>query len=416
MGMTLAEKILARHAGKEVTAGEIVLAKADLVFSHDANRPQALEIFKRLGGHNLFDPQRVYQAFHQYPPPGEPTTVIHKKIREFCREQGCVSLEGDGLCHNVLTERGHVLPGELVVGADSHTCTYGALGAFATGIGSTDVGVAMITGQVWLMVPETIRIRVTGTLPHGVYARDIMLYLLSKLKADGAAYQAIEFSGPVIEALSMDGRFTMCNMAVEMGAKTAFIVPDQTTYDWLKGRYSREFTPEFPDPDARYSDVMEYDISALSPYVAKPHNTDNGVPVGEVAGTAIQLAFHASCTVGHIEDLRIAASVLKGRKVAKGVRLTIVPTSREVLKSALAEGLVSTFVDAGACVGIPSCAGCAGSTTAYPSDGDVIISTGPRNFQGRLGNTEAFIYLASPATVAASAVEGRIADPRAFLG
>ena len=416
MGMTLAEKILSRHADRKVTAGEIVLARTDLVFSHDANRPQAPDIFRRLGGQKLFDPQRVFQAFHQYPPPGETTTVVHKKIREFCREQGCVSIEGEGLCHNVLTEKGHVLPGELVVGADSHTCTYGALGAFSSGVGSTDAAVAMMTGKIWLVAPETLRILITGKLPPGVYAKDIMLYLLSQLKADGATYQALEFAGPVIDALSMDGRFTMCNMATEMGAKAAFFAPDQTTFDWLKGRYTREFTAEYPDQDAHYVNVLEYDVSNLSPYVAVPHNVDTGVPVGEVAGMPIQLAFHATCTAGHIEDLRISASILKDRKIAPGVRLTVVPTSREVLKQALAEGLVSTFVDAGAIVGTPSCAGCAGSTTAYPTDGDVVLSTGPRNFKGRLGNPKAFIYLASPATVAASAVEGKIADPRAYLG
>jgi len=416
MGMTMSEKILSKHAGHMVTAGEIILANVDTVFSHDANRPQALEIFRNLGGKRLFDPQRVIQILgHQYPPRAEANTIIHDKMRQFCKEQGCILYEGEGVCHNVLPEKGHVLPGELAVGTDSHTTTYGALGAFSTGIGSTDVGVAMIAGKVWFMVPETIRMDITGKLAPGVFAKDIILYIIAKLTADGATYQAIEFSGSVVENLSMDGRFTLCNMAYEMGAKAALIAPDTTTMEWVKGRSSRKFTPEAADSDARYVNVMAFDVSELSPFVAKPHSVDNGVPVADVAGTPVNQVYLASCTAGHIEDFRIAAAMLKGRKIAPDVRFNVTPSSRELLKAALKEGLISIFVDAGASIGPPSCGGCGGSVSGYPSDGEVILSTANRNFLGRLGNPKAFIYLASPATAAASALEGKIADPRSYV-
>lgn len=417
MGMTLAEKILSRHAGHKVNPGEIVLAQVDATMSHDANRPLALEVFQRMGGERVFDPRRVIQLLdHHYPALGEANAIMHQKMREFCKEQGSVLYEGEGICHVVMPEKGQVLPGDLVVGTDSHTCTYGALGAFATGVGSTDMGVAMITGKLWFMVPETIRINITGTLPPGVFAKDIILYIIASLTADGATYQAVEFSGPVIEKLSMDGRFTISNMAVEMGAKTGLIAPDPITMEWIRGRAARDFTPEAPDADASYARLLEFDVSGLSPYVAKPHNVDNGVPVEEAVGTSINQANIASCTAARLEDLRVAARVLKGRRIAPGVRLLVVPGSREVLRAALAEGLISTFVEAGGCVGTPNCGGCSGGAGfGVPSDGEVVISTANRNFQGRLANPRAFIYLASPATVAASALQGRIADPRPYF-
>ncbi|MBW2148701.1 MAG: 3-isopropylmalate dehydratase large subunit [Deltaproteobacteria bacterium] len=417
MGMTLAEKILSRHSARNVKPGEIILAQVDATMSHDANRPLALEAFQDLGGDKVFAPQRVVQILdHHYPALGEASAIVHQKMREFSRKQECVFYEGEGICHVVMPEKGHVLPGELVVGSDSHTCTYGALGAFSTGIGSTDMAVTLITGKLWFMVPETIRMNITGTLPPGVFAKDLILYLIASVTADGATYQAVEFAGPVIKSLSMDGRFTLSNMAVEMGAKAGFIAPDETTLEWIKSRATRDFTPEVPDPDARYAKVMEFDVSNLSPYVAKPHYVDNGVPVEEVVGTPITQGNLTSCTAARIEDLRIAASIIKGRRIARGVRLIVVPSSREVLKTALEEGLISTFVNAGACIGTPNCGGCSGGGHfGVPSDGEAVISTANRNFQGRLGNPKAFIYLASPATVAASVLEGRITDPRPFF-
>jgi len=314
-----------------------------------------------------------------------------------------------------MPEKGHVLPGDLVVGTDSHTCTYGALGAFSAGIGSTDMGVTMITGELWFIVPETVRINIIGNLPRGVFAKDIILYIIADVTADGATYQAVEFAGSVIEKMSMDARFTICNMAVEMGAKAGLISPDETTLEWVKGRATRKFTPEVPDPGAHYTKVIEFDLSNLSPYVSKPHYVDNGVPVEQVVGTPIHQANIVSCTAARIEDLRIAASILKGRRIAPGIRLFVVPASREVLKGAIEEGLIPIFIDAGGHIGIPSCACCGGGVYGTPADGEVIISTANRNFQGREGNPRGFIYLASPATVAASALQGRIADPRPYF-
>ncbi len=418
MGMTLAEKILSQHAGHEARPGEIIVASIDATVSHDANRPLALEVFQRMNGKALFDPKRVVQVIdHHYPAPGEANAAVHQKIRALSSELGCNLYEGEGICHLVMPEKGRVLPGELVVGTDSHTCTYGALGAFSTGVGSTDMGVVMITGKLWFMVPETIKINVTGTLPPGIFAKDIILHIIASITADGATYQAVEFAGPIIEQLSMDGRFTLSNMAVEMGAKAGMIAPDRTTRDWVEAHSpKREYTPVLPDSDAVYAKEIHIEVSDLPPYVAKPHFVDNGVPVEEVLGTPINQGNQTSCTASRFEDLEIAAQILKGRKIADGVRFFIIPSSRSVLKRALEAGIISTLVEAGASVGSPSCFGCSGGGHfGVPADGEVVISTANRNFQGRLGNPRAFIYLASPATVAASVLEGKIADPRPYF-
>ena len=417
MGMTLAEKILSRHVGREVKPGEIVLAAIDATVSHDSNRPQAAEIFKNLGGKKVFNPQRVAMMLdHHYPAMAEANAKIHKLIRDFSQEQGNIFYEGEGICHMVMPENGHILPGEILVGTDSHTCTSGAIGAFAAGVGSTDMGFALITGKLWFMVPETIRMNVTGKLPPGVFAKDVILYIIATVTAEGATYKSVEFAGPVIDNFSMDARFTLCNMAVEMGAKVGMVAPDQTTLEWVKPRAGREFTPDVPDPDAGYAEVMEFEVSDLSPYVAAPHQVDNGVPIEEVLGAPVTQANIVSCTCSRLEDLRIVASILKGRKVAKGMRLMVVPGSKEVLKKALDEKLITTFVEAGGNVGTPNCMGCsAGGHFGVPSDGETIISIANRNFKGRLGNPNAFIYLASPATAAATALEGQIADPRQYF-
>ena len=418
MGMTLAEKILSRHAGRNVVPGEIIVAEIDVTFTHDSNRPLAVEVFKEMNGKKPFNPQRFIQLIdHHYPAPREANAHIHQKMREMGRDIGCVFYEGEGICHVVIPEKGHVLPGDLAVGTDSHSSTSGALGAFVTGVGSTDMAVAMMTGKLWFMVPETIKMNVTGILPAGVFAKDIILHIIASVTADGATYWAVEFTGPVIEKLSMEARFTITNMAVEMGAKVGMIAPDQTTLAWVNQRKpAREFTPEMPDPDAKYAKEITFDVSHLSPYVATPHYVDNGVPIEEIVGTPINQGNLTSCTAARLEDLRIAAAILKGRKIAPGIRFFVIPGSREILKNALAEGLISIFVEAGGSVGAPSCFGCSGGGWwGVPSDGEVVISTANRNFKGRLGNPQAFIYLASPATVAASVLEGRIADPRPYF-
>jgi 3-isopropylmalate/(R)-2-methylmalate dehydratase large subunit len=416
MGMTMAEKILSNHAGRKVKAGEIVLADIDATMSHDANRPLAIDSFNQMGGEKIFDPKRVFMLMdHHFPAYGQADAASHNKMRKFCAEQGCTLYQGEGIAHVVMPEKGHVLPGELVIGTDSHTCTYGAMGAFSCGVGSTDMAVALRTGKLWFMVPETIRMNITGKLPPGVFPKDLILYLTASITADGATYQAVEFTGPVIESMSMDGRFTLSNMAVEMGAKAGLIPPDDITMEWVKPRAGRKFTPQRPDPDAVYAKVMEFDVSGLSPYVAKPHYVDNGVPIEEVCGIPIQQANLGSCTAARMDDLRIAASILRGRKISPKIRMLVIPSSREVLKSALREGLIETFVEAGCHIGSPSCGGCGGETFGALADDDVVISTANRNFKGRLGNPKAFIYLASPAAVAASALEGKIADPRKYF-
>ena len=418
MGMTLAEKIFSEHAGRAVKAGEIVVADLDAMMTHDGNRPLALDVFRRMKGRKLCDPQKVIQMIeHHYPAPGAANALAHSKMRQFHQEMGGVFYEGEGICHSVMPEKGHVLPGELVVGTDSHTCTYGALGAFSAGVGSTDMAVAMISGKLWFMVPETIKMNITGTLPPGVFAKDIILHIIASITADGATYKAVEFAGPVIENLSMDARFTIANMAIEMGAKAGMIAPDQTTLDWVNRRNpARTFTPHVPDADARYAQEMTFDVTRLSPYVAKPHRVDNGVPLEEVIGTPIHQGNLSTCTAARIEDLRIAAEMLKGKRIAPGIRFFVVPSSREVMKNALDEGILATLIDAGAHIKSSSCAGCSGgSAYALLADEEVAITTANRNFQGRLGNPKAFIYLASPATVVASVLEGKIADPRPYF-
>jgi 3-isopropylmalate/(R)-2-methylmalate dehydratase large subunit len=418
MGMTMAEKIFSKHVGRDVKAGEIVVANLDAMMTHDANRPLGLDVFKQMNGKKLCDQKKVIQMIdHHYPAPGAANALVQRKMRQFHQEMGGVFYEGEGICHSVMPEKGHVLPGELVVGTDSHTCTYGALGAFSSGVGSTDMAVAMISGKLWFMVPETIKMNLVGTLPPGVFAKDLILFIIASITADGATYQAVEFTGPVIDKLSMDARFTMTNMAIEMGAKAGMIAPDKTTLDWVNRRKpARPFTPQVPDPDAKYSKEMTFDVSKLSPYVAKPHRVDNGVPIEEVLGIPINQGNLATCTAARIEDLRIVARIVKGRTIAPGTRFFVVPSSKEVMKIALDEGILSTLIDAGAHIKSSSCAACSGgSSFALLADDEVAITTANRNFQGRLGNPRAFIYLASPATMAASLLAGKIADPRPYF-
>ena len=323
---------------------------------------------------------------------------------------------GEGVCHQLVPEKGHVGPGSLVIGADSHTCTYGALNAFATGVGSTDLAAALISGKMWFKVPESIRFVCRGRLPAGVYSKDLILYLIGQVTADGATYMAAEYTGEAIAALSVDARFTIANMAIEMGAKAGLMEADDKVWDWVRehrvpsGRGS--FEAVSPDPEAVYARVLEYDVSGLEPQVAKPHQVDNVAPVGEVAGIAIQQAVLGTCTNGRLEDLRIAAGILKGRRVHPEVRFIVAPASRRIFLEAMDEGIIQELVRSGAAVVTPGCGPCVGTHNGIPADGENVISTANRNFKGRMGNSNAFIYLASPATVAASALAGAIADPR----
>jgi 3-isopropylmalate/(R)-2-methylmalate dehydratase large subunit len=355
---------------------------------------------------------------HSAPSPSEGVSRVHKKMRDFARgyKTGLYDI-GCGVCHQVIPESGSILPGDLVLGADSHTCTYGALGAFSTGVGSTDLAIALATGKNWFKVPKTVKIVVKGKVAKGVFAKDIILHIIHKVTADGATYKAVEFQGEVIDKMQMDGRFTICNMVVEMGAKCGFMPQDKKTLDWLKARLNApvKIKAVSADKDAIYEETLEFDVSKLKAQVAKPHSVDNVSEAGALADIKIDQAFLGTCTNGRLDDLKVAASILKGRKKAEWVRLIIAPASRQVFLEAMKLGLIDIFVKAGAAVVSAGCGPCVGTHNGIPADAEIVISSANRNFKGRMGNPNAFIYLASPATVAASAVKGYISDPAEFL-
>jgi 3-isopropylmalate/(R)-2-methylmalate dehydratase large subunit len=355
---------------------------------------------------------------HSAPSPSEGVSRVHKKMRNFAQEFNQRLFDiGCGVCHQVIPESGKALPGNLILGADSHTCTYGALGVFSTGVGSTDLAIALATGKNWFKVPETFKIVVKGKTPKGVFAKDIILDIIGKVGSDGATYKAIEFCGPVIDCLDMDGRLTICNMVVEMGAKCGFMPQDKTTLAWLKSRgvKSSAIKPVSADKDAVYEKILEIDITRLKSQVSLPHSVDKVKPAAELKQVKINEAFLGTCTNGRLQDLKIAAKILKGRKAAPGVKLIIAPSSRTILLEAVKLKLINIFVEAGGVVLAPGCGPCVGTHNGIPADGEIVISTANRNFKGRMGNPSAFIYLASPATVAASAVKGYITDPKSFL-
>ncbi|HYC37240.1 MAG TPA: 3-isopropylmalate dehydratase large subunit [Usitatibacter sp.] len=417
MQQTISEKIFSAHVGRPVRAGEVVVSPLDLVFWDDSNRPQACQVFREMGGKSVFDASRI-AAFldHAAITHNLAMASTHKTMRDFCAEQGIRLYEiGEGIEHQLIPEKGLAGPGDIIIGADSHTCTIGALNAFGAGVGSSDLATGLLTGKLWFRVPKTVRFVLDGRLQPGVFSKDIVLALLKRMGADGANYEAVEFVGSAMQDLSMESRFVITNMAVEMGAKTGLMEIDDRAREWMKGRVERGYRTYTSDPGAETSREIRIDVSSLEPQVAKPHSPANGVPVGEIAGLPIQQAVIGTCTNGRLEDLREAAQVLRGRKVAPGVRLYVTPSSRTVLQDALKEGLIATFIEAGAVLGTPGCGGCTGgSGLGIPGDGVNMISTANRNFKGRTGNNNAFIYLASPATVMASAVEGRIADPRKY--
>lgn len=414
---TIAEKILSNHAGKELKAGDFAICKVDFSFGQDGTSSIIIDRLKELGL------EQVKTKFcmvidHNAPSPSEGVSRIHKRMREFAKRYDTGLYEiGCGVCHQVIPESGQILPGDLVLGADSHTCTYGALGAFATGVGSTDLAVTLATGKNWFKVPQTFKIIVNGRIPKGIFAKDIILHIIGRVTSSGATYKAIEFSGNVIDKLDIDGRFTMCNMVVEMGAKAGFMPQDKKTMLWLKSSpiKNKKIKQIIPDDDAKYMKVLEYNISTLKPQAACPHSVDNVVPVDELKKTNINEAYLGTCTNGRLHDLKIAARILKSRKIASGVRFIVCPASRAIFLEALKSGIVDTFIKAGAVLVPPGCGPCVGTHNGVPADGETVISTANRNFKGRMGNPNAFIYLASPATVAASSIKGYIADPREFL-
>jgi len=416
MGLTMAEKIISDHTGKRVKADEFVVARVDGSLVQDGTGPLSITQLEESGLVQAKIPQRtVLFIDHAAPSPRKELSNGHRKMREFAQRTGAILSEvGEGVCHQRMTED-WARPGDLIVGADSHTCTYGALGAFSTGMGSTDVAYAMALGKVWLRVPRSFRVILKGRYKPGVYAKDFILTFIGQIGADGATYRALEFSGE-LENLEMAGRFTISNMAVEAGAKAGLFPSDELTREYLReqGR-GGDFREVGPDDDALYEREMEYDLSEIKPTVSFPHTVDNTRTVTEAEGIKIDQAFIGTCTNGRIEDLRIAAGILKGKQAAKRVRLLVIPASRRTFLQALQEGLIKTFVQAGASVLAPGCGPCVGVHEGALGDGEVCLSTQNRNFQGRMGNPMGFIYLASPATVAASAIKGEITDPREFL-
>lgn len=416
MGKTLAEKILSAKSNSEVRAGDLTVARLNLVFVQDSTGPLAVRQFIETGL-SLSDPERTMIFMdHAAPSPARELTNDHRFLRGFAGETGAVLSDiNQGVCHQIVAES-WAKPGDIIVGADSHTVTAGALGAFATGMGSTDIAIAMALGKTWFRVPETIRIIVNGKLPEGVYAKDLILHLIGKIGADGATYKSLEFSGKAISTLSMSGRLTISNMAVEAGAKVGLFPSDKVTRDYLKKQGREQGYIELnPDPDAVYESTIEIDATRLEPTVAKPHTVDNTALVKEVKGTHIDQVFIGTCTNGRLDDLGIAASILKGKKRHPQTRLIIAPASREVLLSAITEGYISALIEAGATIVPPGCAACLGVHQGVLGDGEACLSTANRNFKGRMGNPEAFIYLGSPATAAAAAIRGEIADPREFF-
>jgi 3-isopropylmalate/(R)-2-methylmalate dehydratase large subunit len=418
--MNIIEKILANASGKKhVSPDDIVEANIDVAMTHDLTGPLAIKSFREIGTKKVWNKDKVVIILdHLVPASSVISAGLHKIVRNFAEEQGIKNFYDvgrGGVCHQVMPEKGHVRPGEVIVGSDSHTCTYGAFGAFATGIGSTEMAAVFATGKLWFRVPEVIKIDVTGKFQKWVTAKDMTLNIIGKIGADGAIYKGLEFGGSTIRDLTIDGRMVLCNMAVEMGAKAGIIEPDQKTLDYVKARTDKPFNPVKSDPDATYERVVDVDISELEPQVAVPHQVDNIKPVTEIAGTEINQAFIGSCTNGRLEDLQSAAQILKGKKIARGVRLIVIPASQEIYLNAVNEGLIKAFMEAGATIGNPNCGPCLGGHMGIMADGEACISTSNRNFIGRMGSTKSFVYLASPATVAASALTGTITDPRKVM-
>ena len=411
MGMTIAEKIIARAAGMEsVRPGDIHTVEVDRLMSNDGTTHLTIDMYNtKLKHPHIADVSKlVWIVDHNVPSDSPKTAASQKKMRDFAKEHGITFYEGQGVCHQIMMEN-HVCPGELIFGADSHTCAYGALGAFGTGVGCTDYLYAMVTGKSWVLVPETLRFNLTGKLPEGVYARDLILTIIGKIGANGANYKAMEFAGEGLKTLTMSDRIAICNLCVEAGAKTALMEVDDIALDYLH-EHGREPKACFvSDEDAVFAATYDIDLSTITPIVAKPHFVDNVCPAREAAGIKIDEAFLGSCNNGRIEDLRVGAALLKGRKVHPLARFLVVPASQAVYKEALKEGLLQIFMESGAIVMNPNCSVCWGSCQGVIGEGETLISTGTRNFKGRAGHRDSFVYLASAATVTASAIKGEIA-------
>jgi 3-isopropylmalate/(R)-2-methylmalate dehydratase large subunit len=418
MGLTFAQKVLAAKAGVDkVDVGQIVEIEPDVCLSHD-NTAAIAKKFASIGVERVKDPEKfVVVLDHTVPASEEKYAQNHKEIRDFVDFNGIDRFYdvGIGICHQVLPEKGFALPGRLILGSDSHTTTYGAFGAFAAGVGRSEMAVLYATSKIWLKTPASFKIVASGTLEEPVSAKDLILHIIGSIGADGALYKSVEYIGEAVEAMSLSSRMVLSNMAIEMGAKNGYCAPDEKTEAFLEGRAEGPYEAVFPDEDAAYERVLEYDASSLVPQVAKPHTVDNVSPITDVAGTPIQQGLLGTCTNGRIEDLRIAAKILDGRRIAKGVRLLVLPASQEILLQAIAQDLIEPLVKAGALLLNPGCGPCLGAHQGVLAPGEACISTANRNFKGRMGSREAETYLGSPATVAASVVAGVITDPREFF-
>jgi 3-isopropylmalate/(R)-2-methylmalate dehydratase large subunit len=416
VGKTLAEKILSQKSGSDARSGDIVIARIDLVFAQDTTGPLTVRQFQACGFDRLANPEKTILFLdHAAPSPNRAMSNDHMLLHQFARETGCFIYDvGEGICHQIVAES-LAKPGDVIVGADSHTVTAGALGAFATGMGSSDVAIAFGLGKTWFRVPESIRIVVSGRLSKGVGAKDLILHLIGNIGADGATYKALEFSGDGLANMSMSDRFTIANMAVEAGAKAGLFPADSTTRNYLRSQgRGNHYQPLFADGDASYERTINIDLAAIEPTVAKPHNVDNIVLARELKGTKIQQVFIGTCTNGRLEDIAIVASLLKGKRRHSETRLIVAPASPQVLLAAIRAGYIQTLVEAGAIILPPGCGACLGLHQGVLGDGESCLSTANRNFKGRMGNPEAFIYLGSPATAAATALTGEITDPRVF--
>jgi 3-isopropylmalate dehydratase large subunit len=411
---TLTEEIFSRKVGRRVRQGEVVVAPVDYAMSHDNTTPLAIESLHKLE-RSVWDPDRVIIVFdHMVPAPTIAAAELHRKIRAFIAEEGIQNVFQEGICHQVLVERGFILPGGLVVGADSHSCTYGALGCFGTGMGSTDVAVIFATGRSWFRIPETMRVTLHGELQQGVYAKDICLALAARLDVDGATYMALEYGGDAVRAMEISERMTLANMSIEMGAKAGLVEPDERTLAYVAPRARDEFEPIHPDRP-EYAHLIELDVSDLVPQVARPNEVSNVGPVDEVEGTPLDQVFIGTCTNGRLDDLAIAAQIIKGHTVHPNTRLIVTPASRDVYVEALKRGYIQTLVEAGAQVTNAGCGPCIGRHQGVLAGRERALTTQNRNFRGRMGDPTSEIYLGSPATAAASAVAGHIADPRRFV-
>ena len=418
--MTITEKILAAHSGRDsVTPGEIVNAKIDLIVAHDVTTPPAVAMLRKLGIDRVFDPSKILVTPDHFVPNKDiKSAELAKQLREWRIEQGIeryYEIGNHGICHAIAPEQGHVLPGMTIICGDSHTTTMGALGTFASGIGSTDLAAALATGELWFKVPETMHFELKGKLPFGVYSKDIILYIISKIGVDGARYRAMEYSGDGLASLSMEARFTITNMAIEAGGKSGIMPVDSIAEEYVKARTPNPYTCYYSDEDARYSDRMTIDLDQLEPIVALPSLPSNGRFIGEIERVKMDQVYIGSCTNGRNEDLRIAAQIFKGHKVAEGTRAIVVPATTEIWKMAMREGLLEIFADAGCVVSTATCGACLGGFMGVLGADETCLSTTNRNFVGRMGSPKSKVYLASPATAAATAITGTITDPREFL-